>query len=232
MSPRSPARSHRRGRAHRPAIPRPRQARGPRNPAQASATMNSAARSPIMIDGAFVLPVVTIGMIGGVGHAQALDAVHAEPRIDDGGCIRTQLARSDLVVVGDRGLAHVGAHGVRGVDSPAPGTARRHPSRRARSVAPMRRTRSTAATRLFEVGLAGEDVRVERDRILGRRAGEAQRASALRPHHAAEQREAVLRPLHPRLVHRDHEVDRLDVGHGQPRPRAPEKMRLASGQPG
>ena len=31
--------------------------------AQASARMNSAARSPIMIDGAFVLPVVTIGMI-------------------------------------------------------------------------------------------------------------------------------------------------------------------------
>ena len=30
---------------------------------QASASRNSAARSPIMIDGAFVLPVVTIGMI-------------------------------------------------------------------------------------------------------------------------------------------------------------------------
>ena len=66
----------------------------------------------------------------------------------------------------------------------------------------------------------------------GARPGEAQRAAAERAHHPAQQGEAVLGPLHPRLVHRHHEVDRLDVGHRQPRPRAPEEMRLAGGQAG
>ena len=46
-----------RGRGARTSRPTP--SRSP----QASASRNSAARSPIMIDGAFVLPVVTIGMI-------------------------------------------------------------------------------------------------------------------------------------------------------------------------
>ena len=78
-----------------------------------------------------------------------------------------------------------------------------------------------------EVGLAREDVRVERDGILRRRPGEAKRAAAQRAHHPAEQGEAVLRPVHPRLVHRDHEVDRLDVGDRQPRARAPEEVGLA-----
>ena len=37
----------------------------------------------------------------------------------------------------------------------------------------------------LEVGFAREDVRVERDRILGRRTGEAQRAAAERAHDPA-----------------------------------------------
>ena len=84
----------------------------------------------------------------------------------------------------------------------------------------------------LEVRFAREDVRVERDRILGARTGEAQRAAAERAHEPAQQREAVLGPGHPLLVHRHHEVDRLDVGRRQPRPRAPEEMRLAGGQAG
>ena len=38
--------------------------------------MSSAHFSPIMIDGALVLPPVIVGMIDGVGDAQPLDAAH------------------------------------------------------------------------------------------------------------------------------------------------------------
>ncbi len=81
-----------------------------------------------------------------------------------------------------------------------------------------------------DVGVTAEHLRVERDGILGARAGEAKRPAAQRTHEPAEQGEPVRRARHPVLVHRDHEVDRLEIRHRQGGPRAPEEMRLTGGQ--
>ncbi len=155
-----------------------------------------------------------------------MDAVHPEPRVDDGGRIVAHPARPDLVVVRDRRLPDVLPH----VVGRAHGRSRVSLDR-----APFAQRRGGAdppaeldgRDQALEIGLAGEDVRVERDGILGRSPCEPQGPPAERPHHPAEQREAVVGPLHPRLVHRHHEVDRLDVGRRQARSRAPEEVRLA-----
>src|SRR5439155_11335641 len=61
---------------------------------------------------------------------------------------------------------------------------------------------------------------------------EADRAAAKWPHHPTHEREPVLGAFHPWLVHRDHEVDRLDVRYDETRARPPEEMGLAGRQSG
>ena len=191
--------------------------------------MNSAARSPIMIDGAFVFPVVTVGMTDASAtrrpsmpctRSRGPTTAAASPPILHVptwwwyviAVSRTYRRTSSAVLTDGPGYRSTAPHSRErrgGTDPPAELDGR---------------------DQALEIGLAGEDVRVERDGILGRRAGESQGSTAERAHHPAQQREAVVRPVHPRLVHRHHEVDRLDVGRRQVRSRAPEEVRLARGE--
>ena len=59
----------------------------------------SAHFSPIMIDGALVLPATMLRHDRGVGHAQPLDAVHAQPRIDHGVDVAAHAAGADRMQV-------------------------------------------------------------------------------------------------------------------------------------
>ena len=142
--------------------------------AQASARMNSAARSPIMIDGAFVFPVVTLGITDASATRRPSTPWTRSRGSTTAGGVGAQLARADLVVIGDRCLSNVVAHVVA---EPGPGTALRLPKRRGRrqrrsagTVRPPRRgCRSRPRTR-------GRSGRARPGRR--RRPGQAERAAA------------------------------------------------------
>ena len=60
--------------------------------------IRSAAFSPIIADGAWVLPLTRSGMIEGVGDAQPFDPPHSELRVDDRAIVGAHPTGSDRMI--------------------------------------------------------------------------------------------------------------------------------------
>ncbi len=152
----------------------------------------SAARSPIMTDGACVFPVVTVGHYRRVGDPEALDAAHPELGVDDRELVDAHPARADLVVVGDR-VCRGRTRAARRRRTPSPGTAPRASTPERRLPADPRQSSTAAVRPRGRRRSRGGGVEQRRGLGVGRR--EAQRAAADGPHHATHQREAVRRAV-------------------------------------
>ena len=120
-----------------------------------------------MIDGAFVFPVVTLGMTDASATRRPSRPWTRSRGSTTAARIGAHLAGADLVVVRDRRLADVLAHGVCRVHRRARVALLRTPGAQGRGRADPP-AQLDGGDQALEVGLEREDVGVERDGILGR----------------------------------------------------------------